>query len=62
MYTTNPSIYRPVTKQFTLGGNDTAFGATPSLGASWAYQAKNRFTIGIEITVEGAATNSINKD
>ena len=33
MHGTTPSIYKPVTKQFTLGGNGNAYGASTDTGA-----------------------------
>ena len=33
MHGTPPSIYKPVLKQFTLGGNASAYGASTSPGA-----------------------------
>tara|TARA_A100001388_G_scaffold271049_1_gene249296 strand:+ start:448 stop:1773 length:1326 start_codon:yes stop_codon:yes gene_type:complete len=45
MHGTTPSIYKPVTKQFTLGGNGNAYGASTDTGAGWAYQADNGFAI-----------------
>ena len=45
MHGTTPSIYKPVTKQFTLGGNAAAYGASTDSGAGWAYNADNGFAI-----------------
>ncbi len=45
MHATTPSIYKPVLKAFTLGGNAAAYGASTSPGAGWAYQADNGFAI-----------------
>ena len=45
MHGTTPSIYKPVTKQFTLGGNGEAYGASTNAGAGWAYKADNGFAI-----------------
>ena len=45
MHATTPSIYKPVTKQFTLGGNGAAFGASTNPGFGWAYKADNGFAI-----------------
>ncbi len=45
MHGTTPSIYKPVTKQFTLGGNGHAYGASTDTGAGWAYQADNGFAV-----------------
>ena len=38
MHGTTPSIYKPVLKQFTLGGNASAYGAStsPGAGITWA--------------------------
>ena len=45
MHGTTPSIYKPVTKQFTLGGNGEAYGASTDSGLGWAYKAKNGFAV-----------------
>ena len=45
MHGTTPSIYKPVTKQFTLGGNGAAFGASTNPGIGWAYKADNGFAV-----------------
>ena len=45
MHATAPSIYKPVLKQFTLGGNGAAYGASTKTGAGWAYNADNGFAI-----------------
>jgi len=45
MHATTPSIYKPVTKQFTLGGNGEAYGASTNAGAGWAYKADNGFAV-----------------
>ena len=45
MHGTTPSIYKPVTKQFTLGGNGEAYGASTDSGAGWAYKSDNGFAI-----------------
>ena len=45
MHGTTPSIYKPVTKQFTLGGNGEAFGASTNSGAGWAYKNDNGFAV-----------------
>ncbi len=50
MHGTTPSIYKPVTKQFTLGGNGAAYGASTSPGAGWAYKADNGFAISSNFT------------
>ena len=45
MHGTTPSIYKPVTKQFTLGGNGEAYGASTNSGAGWAYKFDNGFAV-----------------
>ncbi|MDA9747027.1 iron uptake porin [Prochlorococcus sp. AH-736-M13] len=58
MHGTTPSIYKPVTKQFTLGGNGEAYGASTDSGAGWAYKADNGFAISSNIVSKqnGSAT------
>ena len=50
MHATTPSIYQPVLKAFTLGGNAAAYGASTSPGAGWAYNADNGFAISSNVT------------
>jgi len=40
MLASSPSIYKPVTKQFALGGNGSAYGSStnPGFGAAWTQQ------------------------
>ena len=45
MHGTTPSIYKPVTKQFTLGGNGEAYGASTNSGAGWAYKFDNGWAL-----------------
>ena len=45
MHATTPSIYSPTMKQFTLGGNASAYGASTNSGLGWAYNADNGFAI-----------------
>ena len=49
MHGTTPSLYKPITKQFTLGGNGEAYGASTDTGAGWAYKADNGFAISSNI-------------
>ena len=49
MHGTAPSIYKPVTKQFTLGGNGHAYGASTDTGIGWAYKADNGFAVSSNI-------------
>jgi len=63
MHGTTPSIYKPVTKQFTLGGNGDAYGASTDSGFGWAYKADNGFAVSSNVvskqneTTNGLFTN-----
>ena len=50
MHATTPSIYKPVLKAFTLGGNAAAYGASTSPGAGWAYNSDSGFAISSNFT------------
>ena len=56
MHGTTPSIYKPVTKQFTLGGNGEAYGASTDTGAGWAYRADNGFALSSNIGTKSTTT------
>jgi len=57
MHGTTPSIYQAVTKQFTLGGNGAAYGASTNPGIGWAYTADNGFAISSNaVSQEGDST------
>ena len=58
MHGTAPSIYKPVTKQFTLGGNGNAYGASTDTGAGWAYKADNGCAISSNIGTKPKTTTS----
>ena len=58
MHGTAPSIYKPVTKQFTLGGNGNAYGASTDTGAGWAYKADNGFAISSNVGTKSKTTTS----
>ena len=45
MHGATPSIYAPLTKQFKLGGNGAAYGASTDSGIGWAYKADNGFSL-----------------
>jgi len=61
MHGTTPSIYQPVTKQFTLGGNGEAYGASTDTGAGWAYKADNGFAVSSNIgTKSTTSTTGVN--
>ena len=59
MHATAPSIYKPVLKQFTLGGNGAAYGASTKSGAGWAYKADNGFAVSSNVVTgnNGLLTN-----
>ena len=65
MHGTTPSIYKPVTKQFTLGGNGDAYGASTDSGIGWAYKADNGFAVSSNVvskqngTANGFLTNGL---
>ena len=59
MHGTAPSIYKPITKQFTLGGNGAAYGASTKTGAGWAYRADNGFAFSSNFVSEGNSQKGI---
>ncbi len=59
MHGTAPSIYKPVTKQFTLGGNGSAYGASTDTGAGWAYKADNGFAISSNVGTKSHSTKKV---
>ena len=58
MHGTTPSIYQPVTKQFTLGGNGDAYGASTDSGFGWAYKADNGFAISSNVVSKQNGTSN----
>ena len=62
MHATTPSIYKPVLKAFTLGGNAAAYGADTSPGAGWAYNADNGFAISSNFTTQDGNTGGMLTD
>ena len=46
MLASSPSIYKPVTKQFALGGNGTVYGSStkPGFGAAWTQSVDDPYT------------------
>ena len=56
MHGAAPSIYKPVTKQFALGGNGNAYGASTDTGAGWAYKGDNGFSISSNIGTKSKST------
>ena len=59
MHGTSPSIYKPVLKAFTLGGNGAAYGASTDTGAGWIYKADNGFAFSTNV---GTKSQSTKKD
>ena len=62
MHGTTPSIYKPVLKAFTLGGNAAAYGASTMAGAGWAYNADNGFAVSSNFVTKGGNTTGILND
>ena len=62
MHATTPSIYKPVLKAFTLGGNAAAYGASTSPGAGWAYKADNGFAFSSNFTTKDGHTKGLLTD
>ena len=62
MHGTTPSIYKPVLKSFTLGGNGAAYGASTSPGAGWAYKADNGFAISSNFTTKSGNSSGLLTD
>ena len=59
MHGTTPSIYKPVLKAFTLGGNAAAYGASTSQGAGWVYKADNGFAVSSNVVSKSDSTKKI---
>lgn len=62
MHATTPSIYKPVLKAFTLGGNAAAYGASTSPGAGWAYKADNGFAVSSNFTTKSGNSTGLLTD
>ena len=59
MHGTTPSIYKPVLKAFTLGGNGAAYGASTAQGAGWIYKADNGFAVSSNIVSKSMGTKKV---
>ena len=59
MHATTPSIYKAITKQFVLGGNGAAYGASTKTGAGWAYKADNGFAFSSNVVTAGNSTTGV---
>ena len=68
MHGASPSIYQPVTKQFKLGGNGAAYGASTDAGVGIAYYADNGFSVSSNLvsdingTGHGFLTNEVDEN
>ena len=64
MLASSPSIYKPVTKQFALGGNGSAYGSStsPGFGAAWTQSVEDpmdpRFALSVNYTAKDGASSS----
>jgi len=52
MHGTTPSIYKPVLKQFTLGGNASAYGASTSPGAGITWTGDNGLAFSTNVATQ----------
>ena len=55
MHGATPSIYAPITKQFKLGGNGAAYGASTDTGIGWAYNADSGFSLSSNVVSKGGS-------
>ena len=55
MHGATPSIYAPITKQFKLGGNGAAYGASTDTGIGWAYNADSGFSVSSNVVSKGGS-------
>ena len=58
MHGAAPSIYSPTLKQFKLGGNGAAYGASTSTGVGWAYNADNGFSLSSNVVSKTAGDDT----
>jgi len=67
MLASAPSIYKPVTKQFALGGNGSSYGSStsPGFGAAWTQQVDDpssaRWAISANYTSKDGGSSAENK-
>ena len=59
MHGTTPSIYKPVLKQFTLGGNASAYGASTSPGAGLTWTGDNGLAISTNFTTQAGNSTGL---
>jgi len=62
MLASAPSIYKPVTKQFALGGNGSAYGSStsPGFGAAWTQSVDDPSAARWEVSANYSAKNGAN--
>ena len=58
MHATTPSLYSPTLKQFTLGGNGAAYGASTNSGLGYAYKFDNGFAVSSNLVSKQNGTNN----
>jgi len=58
MHGATPSIYAPITKQFKLGGNGAAYGASTDSGVGWAYKGDNGFSLSSNVVSKTIKSNT----
>ena len=59
MHGTTPSIYKPVLKQFTLGGNASAFGASTSPGAGLTWTGDSGLAFSTNFTSQSGNSKGL---
>ena len=59
MHGTTPSIYKPVLKQFTLGGNASAYGASTSPGAGLTWTGDSGLAFSTNFTTQGGNSTGL---
>ncbi len=59
MHGTTPSIYKPVLKQFTLGGNASAYGASTSPGAGLTWTGDNGLAFSTNFTTQSGNSTGL---
>ena len=62
MHGTTPSIYKPVLKQFTLGGNASAYGASTSPGAGLTWTSDSGLAISTNFTTQSGNSTGLLTD
>ena len=59
MHGTTPSIYKPVLKQFTLGGNASAYGASTSPGAGLTWTSDSGLAVSTNFTTKSGNSSGL---